>query len=283
MAESLLDIRGLHLALPDAARRPLFGRAPLRPILHGIDLQVAAGECVALVGESGSGKTTLARTALRLYEPQQGDIVFAGRETTHMSELELRPLRARMQMIFQDPLSSLNPRRRIGDILVQPLLSYGRLGPAPTRAQLADKAHELLTLVSLPPDFATRYPHQLSGGQRQRVGIGRALALQPDLVVADEIVSGLDVSTQARILLLLRALRSRLGMGMIFVTHDLSVVRVLCDRVVVMREGRIVEQGATEAVFADPRHPYTQALLDAIPLPDIDDAWLAGHTNPPTP
>ena len=275
MAEPLLDIRGLHLALPDQSRRPLFGKAPLRPILHGIDLQVAPGECVALVGESGSGKTTLARTAMRLYEPQQGDIVFAGRETTHMSELELRPLRARMQMIFQDPLSALNPRRRVGDIVVQPLLSYGRLGNSPTRAQLAEKARELLVQVSLPPEFALRYPHELSGGQRQRVGIARAIALQPDLIVADEIVSGLDVSTQARILLLLRELRSRLGMGMIFVTHDLSVVRVLCDRVVVMREGRIVEQGPTDAVFARPQHPYTQALLEAIPLPDIDDTWLS--------
>ena len=275
MAEPLLDIRGLHLALPDQSRRPLFGKAPLRAILHDIDLQVAPGECVALVGESGSGKTTLARTAMRLYEPQQGDIVFAGREITHMGELELRPLRARMQMIFQDPLSALNPRRRVGEIVVQPLLSYGRLGSSPTRAQLAEKARELLVQVSLPPEFALRYPHQLSGGQRQRVGIARAIALQPDLIVADEIVSGLDVSTQARILLLLRELRSRLGMGMIFVTHDLSVVRVLCDRVVVMREGRIVEQGPTESVFADPQHPYTQALLEAIPLPDIDDTWLS--------
>ncbi|MDP9901439.1 ATP-binding cassette domain-containing protein [Variovorax ginsengisoli] len=271
----LLDIRGLSLALPDLSRRrPWFGRAPLRPILHDIDLRVEAGECVALVGESGSGKTTLARTAMRLYEPQQGDIVFGGREITRMGELELRPLRARMQMIFQDPLSALNPRRRVADIVVQPLLSYGRLGPSPDRALCADTARALLAQVSLPPEFASRYPHELSGGQRQRVGIARAIALQPDLIVADEIVSGLDVSTQARILLLLRDLRARLNMGMIFVTHDLSVVRVLCDRVVVMRAGRIVEQGATEAVFANPQHPYTQALLEAIALPDIDDAWL---------
>ena len=275
MSERLLDVRGLSLSLPDRSSRRAFGKPPLRQILHDIDLQVASGECVALVGESGSGKTTLARTVLRLYEPQQGDIVFAGRETTHMSELELRPLRARMQMIFQDPLSALNPRRRVGEIVVQPLLSYGRLGAAPTAAALKEKARALLQQVSLPPEFATRFPHELSGGQRQRVGIARAIALEPDLIVADEIVSGLDVSTQARILLLLRELRTRLGMGMIFVTHDLSVVRVLCDRVVVMREGRIVEEGPTADVFANPQHPYTQALLEAIPLPEIDASWLA--------
>jgi peptide/nickel transport system ATP-binding protein len=157
---------------------------------------------------------------------------------------------------------------------VQPLLSFGAV--VPTAAELNAKARALLQQVSLPADFARRYPHELSGGQRQRVGIARAIALEPDLIVADEIVSGLDVSTQARILILLRELRARLGMGMIFVTHDLSVVRVLCDRVVVMREGRVVEEGPTEAVFARPQHPYTRALLDAIPLPEIDDDWLSG-------
>jgi peptide/nickel transport system ATP-binding protein len=275
MAEALLEVQQLSLALPDLSQRPAFGRVPSRTILHDVDVQVGPGECVALVGESGSGKTTLARTVLRLYEPQQGEIVFAGRDITRMSELELRPLRARMQMIFQDPLSALNPRRRIGEIVVQPLLSYGRLGSSPSAATRTARAHELLEQVSLPAAFADAYPHELSGGQRQRVGIARALALQPDLIVADEIVSGLDVSTQARILLLLRELRARFRMGMIFVTHDLSVVRVLCDRVVVMREGRIVEQGSTEDIFERPRHPYTRTLLEAIPLPEIDDTWLS--------
>jgi len=285
MAEALLDIRGLRLALPDQTQGRLLGRRPLRTILSGIDLQVKAGECVGLVGESGSGKTTLARTVLRLYEPQQGDIVFAGREITHMGETELRPLRRRLQMIFQDPLSALNPRRRVADIVLQPLLAYGRLGESPSAALRAARVAELLALVSLPLAFAERYPHQLSGGQRQRVGIARAIALQPDLIVADEIVSGLDVSTQARILLLLRDLRQRLGLAMLFVTHDLSVVRVLCDRVVVMRGGRIVEQGPTQQVFDQPQQAYTRELLDAIPLPEVDNDWLqrAAPANPPRP
>jgi peptide/nickel transport system ATP-binding protein len=270
----LLSVRGLTLSLPDLGRRPLFGQAPLRTILRDINLTVQPGECVGLVGESGSGKTTLARAMLRLYEPQQGDIEFAGRDVTHMSETELRPLRARLQMIFQDPLSALNPRRRVGEIVVQPLLAFGKLGVSPSARERAARAGELLEQVSLPAEFTARYPHELSGGQRQRVGIARAIALQPDLIVADEIVSGLDVSTQARILLLLRELRQRLGMSMVFVTHDLSVVRVLCDRVAVMRDGRIVEEGSTQEVFARPQHPYTRALLEAIPLPQIDSSWL---------
>ena len=273
--EVVLRLRGVGLDLPDLAHRSVFGAAPLRCILDGIDLDVAAGECVGLVGESGSGKTTLARTVLRLYEPQRGSIEFGGRDITHLAEPALRPLRERLQMIFQDPLSALNPRHRIGEIVVQPLLSFGRLGLSASAAARDAAARNLLAQVSLPPGFAARFPHELSGGQRQRVGIARAIALQPDLIVADEIVSGLDVSTQARILLLLRELRDRMGLAMLFVTHDLSVVRILCDRVVVMQGGRIVEAGATQAVFEAPRHGYTKALLEAIPLPEIDADWLA--------
>jgi peptide/nickel transport system ATP-binding protein len=303
MAEPLLRARSLSLALPDFAAARGIGRAPLRTILADIDLDVERGQCVGLVGESGSGKTTLGRTLIRLFDPTAGRIEFDGRDITDLDEAAMRPLRARMQMIFQDPLSSLNPRRTIGEIVTQPLVAFGRLGEGekasadqsaaasaatgstrvePARIEPAARARaaaELLELVSLPPDFADRYPHQLSGGQRQRVGIARAIALRPDLVVADEIVSGLDVSTQARILMLLRGLRARLRMAMIFVSHDLSVVRVLCDHVVVLREGRVVEAGPVESLFARPAHAYTRALLDAIPLPEIDAHWLDAETK----
>jgi ABC-type glutathione transport system ATPase component len=267
VAEPLLALEAVGVALPDLARKRPFGRAPLRVILHGIDLEVAAGECVALVGESGSGKSTLARTVLRLHEPHAGRIVFEGIDIAHAEEAQIAPLRERMQMIFQDPMSSLNPRRRVGDIVAQPLRIRGRAAGA---AQVA----ELLEQVQLGAALAARFPHELSGGQRQRVGIARALALRPALIVADEIVSGLDVSTQAHILLLLRALRRDLGLAMLFVTHDLSVVRVLCDRVVVLREGRVVETAPVATLFAAPANAYTKTLLDAIPLPDVDPHWL---------
>ena len=267
MAEPLLALERVSLALADLARKPPFGRAPLRAILREIDLEVAAGECVALVGESGSGKSTLARTVLRLHEPQAGRIVFDGIDITHGGEAQIAPLRQRMQMIFQDPLSSLNPRRRVGAIVAQPLQVAGR---AAGSAQVA----ALLERVQLGADLAGRYPHELSGGQRQRIGIARAIALAPALVVADEIVSGLDVSTQAHILLLLRELRRDLGLAMLFVTHDLSVVRVLCDRVIVLREGRVVETAPVATLFAEPGNAYTKMLLDAIPLPDVDPHWL---------
>ena len=267
MAKPLLALEGVSLALPDLAGKPPFGRAPLRAILHGIDLEVAVGECVALVGESGSGKSTLARTVLRLHEPQTGRIVFDGTDIAHADEAQIAPLRQRMQMIFQDPTSALNPRRRVGEIVAQPLQVAGR---AAGRTKVA----ELLERVQLGAGLAERYPHELSGGQRQRVGIARALALGPALVVADEIVSGLDVSTQAHILLLLRELRRDLGLAMLFVTHDLSVVRVLCDRVVVLRDGRVVETAPVATLFAAPGNAYTKTLLDAIPLPDVDRHWL---------
>lgn len=273
MSQALLELRDVALDLPDRAGKRWLRAAPPRTVLNGISFDVQPGECLGLVGESGCGKTTLGRTVMRLFEPQRGSIRFGGDDITHLAESALRARRARMQMIFQDPLSSLNPRRTVAEIVVQPLYEYGRIH---SRAEARAQAAQLLAQVSLAPDFLGRYPHQLSGGQRQRVGIARAIALQPQLIVADEIVSGLDVSTQARILLLLADLRSRLGMAMLFVTHDLSVVRVLCDRVAVLKEGRIVEIGATEEIFARPRHPYTRALLEAIPLPDYDESWLLG-------
>ena len=267
----MLEATDLHVALPDRGRKPLIGPPPLIQIIKGVSLSVAAGEAVGIVGESGSGKTTLGRALLRLYPTASGRIVFEGADITRLDEAALRPLRARMQMIFQDPQSSLNPRHRVGDILAQPLLSYGRVA---TRGEGRDKAAALLERVGLPADHIDRYPHQLSGGQRQRVGIARAIALDPVFVVADEIVSGLDVSVQAQILDLLAELRGDMGLALVFISHDLSVVRAICDRVLVMYEGEVVEEGSCEDIFARPGHDYTRALLDAIPLPEVDPGWL---------
>ena len=267
----LISIRRLNLALPDRAAKPLFGRTPRREILRNIDLDIEGGECLGLVGESGSGKTTLGRTLLRLYEPTSGTIHFAGQDITHLAERDMRPLRARMQMAFQDPQSSLNPRHRIADILAQPLLAFNRVKD---RAEGCAQALALLNRVGLPSEFARRFPHELSGGQRQRVGMARAIALKPQFIVADEIVSGLDVSTKAQILTLLRQLKPENDQALLFIGHDLSVVRVLCDRVAVMRQGEIIEAGPCEQVFGNPQHEYTRQLLDAIPLPDFDPDWV---------
>ncbi|MBM3483652.1 MAG: ABC transporter ATP-binding protein [Alphaproteobacteria bacterium] len=267
---ALLEVQGLKLALRGHSSGLRFGRARRIEILKGIDFTLDAGESLGIVGESGSGKTSLGRTIIRLHEPSAGSVRFADREITHLNASALRGLRKDMQMIFQDPMSSLNPRRRIGPILAQPLHAFDRR----TKAETVQRVAQLLDLVALPRSFAARYPHELSGGQRQRVGIARALALEPKLVIADEIVSGLDVSTQAQILALLRSLKERLGLALIFISHDLSVVRVLCDRVLVLLAGEVVEQGPCEEVFRKPRHPYTRELLEAIPLPDVDPDWL---------
>jgi len=226
---------------------------------------------LGLVGESGSGKTTLGRLLVRLLQPTSGGIQFDGVEIGHLGEAEMRPLRSRIQMIFQDPQSSLNPRLLLGVTLTRQLQVFGRLKG---RQDRLDRAAALLDLVGLPTAFIDRYPHELSGGQRQRAGIARALALQPDFIVADEIVSGLDVSTQAHILLLLRELRARLGLTVVFISHDLSVVRVLCDDVAILQHGEVVEYGPVGRIFGSPQHPYTRQLLAAIPLPDVEPGWL---------
>ena len=265
---ALLEARGLTLALPDRSATPPFGTAALTMIFRDVDLAIEPGESVGIVGESGSGKTSLARTLLRLHEPTSGSVHFKGSDITHLTEPVLRSLRAKFQSIFQDPLSSLNPRHRIGTILAQPLLAYGRV---PDRRAGRFEACALLERVGLPTAFADRFPHELSGGQRQRVGIARAIALKPDLIIADEIVSGLDVSTQAQILILLKELKA--DGSLIFISHDLSVVRVLCDRVLVMRQGEVVESGRCAELFANPVQAYTRDLLNAIPLPDFDPDW----------
>jgi peptide/nickel transport system ATP-binding protein len=267
----LLEITDLHLALPDRTAAA-FGRTPLVEILKGVSFTLERGESLAIVGESGSGKTSLGRAIVRLLEPTAGKIVFDGKDITHLTDAQLASYRGRAQMIFQDPQSALNPRHRVEQILAQPLLAYGY---ASNRDEARVEVGNLLQRVGLPREFASRYPHELSGGQRQRIGIARAIAVRPTLIVADEIVSGLDVSTQAQILLLLKELKQQ--DALIFISHDLSVVRVLCDRVLVMREGGIVEQGACADVFANPQHAYTHALLDAIALPEVDSRWLAAN------
>ncbi len=275
MAEPLFSVRGLKVALPDMTRKPPLGRAPLVEILRGIDLDLPRNSVTGIVGESGSGKSTLGRALVRLIEPTGGMVSFEGRDITHLGEAQLRPLRRDLQMIFQDPMSSLNPRRTIASIIAAPLKQNG------VRDDLRDRVAQALSRVGLPTSFGQRYRHELSGGQRQRVGIARALALDPKFVLADEIVSGLDVSTQAQILTLLERLAAEMGLTVAFISHDLSVIRRLCKQVIVMRSGEIVEAGPTDALFAAPRHEYTRDLIAAIPLPEIDPTWLTGAMPQP--
>ena len=220
------------------------------------------GETVGLVGESGCGKSTLARLITRLHEPSAGSIGFDGQDISHATVAEMRPLRRRMQMIFQDPFASLNPRMTVGDILAGPILLHGiAADPGPLVA-------ELLDLVGLAPGHAARFPHEFSGGQRQRISIARALAVGPELIVADEPVSALDVNIQAQIINLMVDLQERLGLTYLFIAHDLAVVRHVCDRIVVLYLGRVMEIARAADLFARPLHPYTRALISAAPVPD---------------
>jgi ABC-type oligopeptide transport system ATPase subunit len=244
---------------------------PAATVLHGVDIRVGKGETVGIVGESGSGKTTLGRALLGLVEPASGTILFDGTYITGLDERRRQPLRRRMQMIFQDPMSSLNPRHTIGRILIEPILLHGL---ANTRRDALDLVYGVLDRVGLSRMTIDRYSYELSGGQRQRVGIARAVALRPDFVLADEIVSGLDVSTQAQVLRLLKELTGEMHLALAFISHDLSVIRSICQRVVVMREGRVVEEGPCDRVFAAPAAAYTRMLIDAIPLPSVDPGWL---------
>lgn len=262
----LYTVEGLSLSLPDLTRKPLLGAAPRIQILKGLNFRIPKGEVLGIVGGSGSGKSTLGRALVRLLEPTGGSIRFDDQDITHLGEDALRPLRRRFQMIFQDPMSSLNPRHRISQIIAGPLALHGV-------ADVRARSLEALDQVGLPRAFASRYPHELSGGQRQRVGIARAIALQPEFILADEIVSGLDVSSQAQVLTLLADLVRDLGLTLAFISHDLSVIRRLCTRVLVLHEGNIVENSAAATLFANPQAAYTRALLDAIPLPDPDQVW----------
>ncbi len=246
-----------------AASRNLLGRptAFVRAV-DGVSFHVEAGETLALVGESGCGKSTVSRLVLRLIEPDSGSVRFEGRDLLALDDTELRAFRRQAQIIFQDPYASLNPRMTVAQILGEPLALHDLVPPARRRARI----EELLTLVGLQPRFARRYPHEFSGGQRQRIAIARALAVEPKLIICDEPVSALDVSIRSQILNLLRDLQERLGLSYIFVSHDLAVVKHIADRVAVMNLGNIVETAETSALFAAPRHPYSRALLSAIPV-----------------
>lgn len=238
--------------------------APVVRAVDGVDLAIAEGETVALVGESGCGKSTLGRALLRLEEATEGVVRGAGRDLTALSEPLLRPLRRSMQMVFQDPFSSLNPRMKIEEALSEPLLVHGLA----TRGEAKEKVTEILDVVGLDPHVAQRYPHEFSGGQRQRIAIARAVIARPKFVVADEPISALDISVQAQILDLFEDLKNRFTLTYLFISHDLAVVRHIADTVAVMYLGRIVEQGGPEEVFDHPLHPYTRGLLDAVPIPD---------------
>lgn len=258
----LLRVRGLVKEFP--AHRTRFGRptAPVRAV-DGVGFDLAAGETLGLVGESGCGKSTTGRMVVRLLEPTEGSIEFAGQDITHLGPQRLRPVRRHIQMVFQDPFSSLNPRQTVARIIADPLLAQGMAADRARR-----RAVELVDLVGLLTEHLDRYPHEFSGGQAQRIGIARALATAPRLVIADEPVSALDVSVQAQIVNLMERLQNELGLAYVFVAHDLSVVKRVCDRVAVMYLGRIVEIGDKDQVYNRPAHPYTVALMSAVPVPD---------------
>jgi oligopeptide/dipeptide ABC transporter ATP-binding protein len=287
VSEPLMQVRDLvkHFPIHAGFIRRQVGAVKA---VDGVSFDVLEGETLGLVGESGCGKSTTARLMLRLLAPTSGSITFQGREIAHLKGRELKALRREMQMIFQDPYSSLNPRKTVGSIIAEPFAIHGLLQGKGERKRAVQ---ELMDLVGLNPEHYNRYPHEFSGGQRQRIGVARALALRPKVIVADEPVSALDVSIQAQVLNLLRELQREFGLTLIFIAHDLSVVRHMCDRVAVMYLGRIVELATSEQLYAHPRMPYTGALMSAVPVADPRLAAakkrqvLAGDapspTNPP--
>lgn len=263
VSQPLVSVR--NLVKQYGGKKSLFGgnSFALRAV-DDISFDIAPGETLGLVGESGSGKSTTGRVLLQLEEPTSGEVQFKGQNIVGLKNSQMKPFRREMQIVFQDPYSALNPRMAVGDFVAEPILIHENISSAERR----DKTAELFRRVGLDPSFMTRYPHEFSGGQRQRVNIARAVALRPSFIVADEPITALDVSIQAQIINLFQDLQEEMGLAYLFVAHDLSMVRYLCHRVAVMLRGRIVELASAEELFENPRHPYTQALLTAIPVPD---------------
>ncbi len=263
--EAIVQVRGLKKYFPISAGLIFQRQVGNVKAVDDVGFDIYKGETLGLVGESGCGKSTTGRTVLQLYKPTEGSVIFEGQELTTLPPAELRKTRRRMQMIFQDPFASLNPRMSVGNIVSEPLRIHKVID---NKSELQEYVEHLLERVGLNPYYVNRYPHEFSGGQRQRIGIARALALRPTFIVADEPISALDVSIQAQVVNLLEELQEEFNLTYLFIAHDLSMVRHICDRVAVMYLGKIVELGTTDDVYDNPLHPYTQALLSAVPVPD---------------
>jgi len=260
----LLEVKNLKMYFPITQGIVIQRHVGDVKAVDGVNFFIRRGETLGLVGESGCGKSTTGRAILQLYKPTDGQVIFEGQDITKMRGESLRKMRRRMQMIFQDPYASLNPRMTVGNIIAEPLEVHNIL----SRRERRERVKELLAEVGLNPYFINRYPHEFSGGQRQRIGVARALALQPDFIVCDEPISALDVSIQAQVINMLEDLQEKFGLTYLFIAHDLSVVRHISDRVAVMYLGKLVEMTDRDTLYADPKHPYTEALLSAVPIPD---------------